>query len=171
MDPSQSDASRPERASADGTQIPGPQEPPAPPGAIAGEFLPATATLSDIAALHPNNFGGPVQSKLLVHLVARLERENSTSKSELEGLRKELIKGLDAQHRLEMEKAVLIARLAETRRDSSKRAISTFLGMALLGLGLDAFKNSLPIFSWPLTLVGALLLGYGLLPVGKGDAK
>lgn len=123
--------------------------------------LPITQRVEGLVATHSKSMGGEVAANLIAGSFGQLSYDLQSTKQELSDSRRELKQVLGELSEAKTRSAVLEERASTAERDKHLKNLSITAGTALIGIGIELYRNNFDKFGY---IVG----GFGLLLVVLG---
>lgn len=118
--------------------------------------LPITQRVEGLAATHSRSMGGEVAANLIAGSFSQLSHDLQATRDELNNTRDELRQALNDLSNAKIRVAVLEERSSTAERDRHLKNLSITAGTALIGIGIELYRNNFDKF-------GVIVGGLGLL--------
>lgn len=132
--------------------------------------LPITQKVEGLAATHSRSMGGEVAANLIAGSFSQLSHDLQTTRQELNETRTELRQALGELSKSEAKAAVLEERANAAERDKHLKNLSITAGTALIGIGIELYRNNFDKFGYIVGGFGVLLVIFGWFS-RKGGAE
>lgn len=136
-------------------------------GPLHGLFI--TQTIEGLAATRSRSMGGEVAANLLAGSFSQLSHDLHATKAELKATRDDLREKTDALSEMKTKAAVLQERVSAHDRERHLRNLSIAVGSALIGIGIELYKNNFDKFGFTAGGIGVLLVFLGWFSFSKNE--
>lgn len=133
--------------------------------------LPITQRVEGLAATHSRSMGGEVAANLIAGSFSQLSHDLQTTRQELSETRTELNQTLGELSETKTRAAVLEERANAAERDKHLKNLSITAGTALIGIGIELYRNNFDKFGYIVGGFGVLLVILGWFSRKGGDEK
>lgn len=131
--------------------------------------LPIVTTMEGLAAGHARSMGGEVTAALIVGSFKQMNHNLQEAQKELHDLRNKLEVDLGQLSDHKVKTAVLEERVKSFSRDRNIKNLCITIGMALIGIAIDLFRNNLRLLGVLMVILGVVLLLIGWLSPEGGS--
>lgn len=132
--------------------------------------IPITQRVEGLVATHSRRMGGEVAANLLAGISSQLSHDLQTTRQELNEMRTELKQSLGELSDTKIRAAVLEERANAAERDKHLKNLSITAGTALIGIGIELYRNNFDKFGYIVGGFGVLLVILGWFS-RKGGAE
>ena len=122
------------------------------------EGLPMVQAVIGLAASRSRGLGGEITAGLLAGAFHQTAQDYQECKLELKATRRELDDTRKSLAKAETDNAVLRHRLSDASTSRHLKNLLILIGTAVIGFGIDAYRNQLNTSALGLCVVGALLI-------------
>ena len=164
------DIPQPDDTGSAGTQTTGTQQETLPVSSGPVEGLPITEAVAGLAATKSRSMGGELAARLIDGSFKQVSYDLRETQRELRETRQRLGGVQEELSKCETKAAVLTERIRAHARGRHLKNLSITAGMALVGIGVEFYRNDLAKFSLIICGLGSLLMLFGWLSTG-GEAE
>lgn len=132
--------------------------------------LPITRRVEGLATTHSRSMGGEVAANLIAGSFSQISHDLQTTRQELSETRTELKQALGELSETKSRAAVLEERANAAERDKHLKNLSITAGTALIGIGIELYRNNFDKFGYIVGGFGVLLAILGWFS-RKGGAE